>query len=108
MYSDCPKVKNLEHCKLDSWFYNGLGVAKENLGDFRGALVNYNKAIEINFPNPNEEKYIFFNNRGNVKYELGDEKGACKDYKFASSMGDEEGADWLKSEDGKWCGEMEI
>ena len=108
MYADCPKVKNLEHCKLDSWFYNDLGVVKENLGDFRGALDNYNKAIEINYPNPNEEKYILFNNRGDVKYELGDEKGACKDYKFAASIGDEEGDEWLKSKGGKWCGKMEF
>ena len=108
MYADCPKVRNLEHCKLDSWFYNDLGLAKENLGDFKGALDNYDKAIEINYPNPNEERYIFFNNRGNVKYELGDEKGACKDYKFAASIGDEEGVEWLKSKDGKWCGEMEF
>ena len=108
MFADCPKVKNLEHCKLDSWFYNDLGLAKENLGNFRGALENYDKAIEINYPNPNEEKYILFNNRGNVKYELGDEKGACKDYKFAASIGDEEGVEWLKSKDGKWCGKMEF
>ena len=108
MIGDCPKVKNLEHCKLDSWFYNDLGYAKESLGDFRGALVNYDKAIEINYPNPNEEKFIIFNNRGNTRYELGDEKGACKDFKFAASIGDVEGVEWLKSKDGKWCGEMEF
>ena len=73
-----------------------------------GALENYDKAIEINYPNPNEEKYILFNNRGNVKYELGDEKGACKDYKFAASLGDEEGTEWLKSRKGKWCRKMEF
>ena len=108
MYADCPKVKNLEHCKLDSWFYNDLGLVKENLGDFRGALDNYDKAIEINYPNPNEEKYIFYVNRGNMKYELGEDKDACKDYKFAVSIGDKEGIEWLKSSDGEWCGEMEF
>ena len=108
MISDCPKVKNLEHCQLDSWFYYDLGYVKERLGDFRGALVNYDKAIEVNYPNPNEEKYIIFNNRGNTRFELGDEKGACEDYKFAASIGDEEGVEWLKSSDGEWCGEMEF
>ena len=108
MISDCPKVKNLEHCQLDSWFSYDLGYVKERLGDFRGALVNYDKAIEVNYPNPNEEKYIIFNNRGNTRFELGDEKGACEDYKFAASIGDEEGVEWLKSSDGEWCGEMEF
>ena len=106
MYAYCPKNKNLIHCQMDSWYFINLGLAKENLGDFNGALVNYNKAIEINFPD--EEKYIWFNNRGNVKYELGDEKGACKDYKFAASIGDEETNKWLNSRDGKWCKKMKL
>ena len=106
MYEDCPKNKKLIHCQMDSWYYNDLGWAKENLGDLKGALENYNKAIEINYPN--EEKYIWFNNRGNIKYELGDEKGACKDYKFAASIGDEEGIEWLNSRDGKWCKKMKL
>ena len=95
-------------CIFDISKINDLGLAKENLGDFRGALDNYDKAIEINYTNPNEEKYILFNNRGNVKYELGDEKFACKDYKFAASIGDDEGVEWLKSKNGKWCGEIEF
>ena len=105
-YAECPKGKNLIHCQMDSWYYNDIGWAKENLGDFNGALVSYNKAIEINFPN--DEKYIWFSNRGNVKYELGDEKGACKDYKFAASNGDEEQTKWLNSREGKWCKRMKL
>ena len=79
-----------------------------NLGDFRGALDNYDKAIEINYQNQNEEKYIFYVNRGNMKYELGEDKDACKDYKFAVSIGDKEGIEWLKSSDGEWCEEMKF
>ena len=105
-YLDCPKVKKSIHCKMDSWYYNDLAVAKENSGDKKGALENYNKAIEINFPD--EEKYIWFNNRGILKHELGDEKGACKDYKFAASIGDEETNKWLNSRDGKWCKKMKL
>ena len=106
MYVDCPKIKTLVHCQMDSWYYNDLGWAKENLGNLKGALENYNKAIEINYPN--EEKYIWFNNRGNIKYELGDQKRACKDYKFAASIGEEEGIEWLNSRDGKWCKKMKL
>ncbi len=106
MYEDCPKIKNSIHCQMDSYYYNDLGLVKENLGNLQGALLNYNKAIEINYPS--EENYIFYNNRGNIKYDLGDEKGACKDYKVAISLGDEEGKEWLDSRDGKWCKKMEL
>ena len=43
-----------------------------------------------------------------MKYELGEDKDACKDYKFAISIGDKEGIEWLKSSDGEWCGEMKF
>jgi len=105
-YAECPKGKNLIHCQMDSWYYYDLGWAKENLDDLKGALDNYNKAIEINYPI--EEKYFWFSSRGDIKYELGDEEGACKDYKLAASLGDEETSEWLNSRDGKWCKKMKL
>ena len=106
MYAECPKNKNLIHCQMDSWYYYNLGLAKENLDDLKGALDNYNKAIEINFPS--EEKYFWFSSRGDIKYELGDEEGACNDYKLAISLGDDETNEWLNSRDGKWCKKMKL
>ena len=106
MYVDCPKIKTLVHCQMDSNYYNELGIAKENQGDLKGALLNYDKAIEANYPN--EEKYIYYYNRGYIREELGDKESACKDYKLAASIGDEETNEWLNSRDGKWCKKMKL
>ena len=105
-YAECPKGKNLIHCQMDSWYYYNLGWARENLDDLKGALDNYSKAIEINYPI--EEKYFLFSSRGDIKYEIGDEEGACKDYKLAVSLGDEQTSEWLNSKDGKWCKKMNL
>jgi len=47
--------------------YHNKGNAKVNLGDYRGAIQDYSKAIELN-PNDAEAYY----NRGNAKVNLGD------------------------------------
>ncbi len=104
MYENCPKIKTLVHCQMDSDYYNELGIAQENLGDLQGALLNYNKAIEANYPK--EEKYIYYYNRGYIVEELGDYESACKDYKVAATLGDEETIEWLNTKDGEWCKEM--
>ena len=106
MYDNCPKIKTLVHCQMDSNYYNELGIAKENQGDLKGALLNYEKAIEANYPK--EEKYIYYYNRGYIREELGDKESACKDYKLAASIGDEETNEWLNSRDGKWCKKMKL
>ena len=106
-YADCPQNKNLLHCRLDSNFYNDLGWAQENLGDYREALKNYNKAIKVNFPKEDDD-YVYYSNRANVKYELGDKEGSCNDYKVSSSMGNKEITKWLKTWDGRWCRKMKI
>ena len=55
--------------------YFNRGIAKYNLGDYRGAIANYNKVIELN---PNDA--ATYNNRGNAKHKLGDYRGAIADY----------------------------
>ena len=52
-------------------------IAKYDL-EIKGAIEDFNKAIEIN-PQYAEA----FNNRGIVKYNLGDKQGAIKDYNKA-------------------------
>ena len=106
MYEDCQKKKNMIHCQMDSDYYNDLGLVKENLGDLEGALLNYNKAVEINYPK--DENYIYYYNRGYIREELGDKESACKDYKYAASIGDEETNEWLNSRDGNWCKKMKL
>jgi tetratricopeptide (TPR) repeat protein len=53
--------------------YFDRGKAKYDLGDYRGAIQDYNKVMELN---PN---YAFaYLNRGVAKYALGDYKGAIQ------------------------------
>ncbi len=56
----------------EEWFYSG--VAKFNLKDYRGAIADYNKAIELD---PTEA--TAYNNRGHVKLNLEDYRGAIAD-----------------------------
>jgi len=51
------------------------GNAKYNLRDYSGAILDYNKAIEIN-PYYTEAYY----KRGNAKRDIGDNRGAIQDY----------------------------
>ena len=53
--------------------YGNKGEAKYNLGDYTGAIQDYNKAIELD---PDAAKACC--NRGNAKYSLGDKRGAIQ------------------------------
>ena len=58
--------------------YLNSSLAKVNLQDYRGAISDCNKAIEI------EPNYaLAYNNRGKVKYKLQDYRGAISDYNKA-------------------------
>jgi protein O-mannosyl-transferase len=58
--------------------YNNRGSAKHKLGDFQGALEDYNRAIEIN---PLDQRFYY--NRGGTKAKLGDLQGAIMDFNSA-------------------------
>ena len=105
------------------------GECKErDKGDKKGALEDYNKAIEINpklakaFYNRGSVKYNLgdkqgaiqdfnkaieinpkfaeaFNNRGNAKYDIGDKEGACLDWSKAGELGYENAYEMIK----KYC-----
>ena len=107
-YADCfrkGKNPNLEHCMLNTGFYNNLGWIQKNLKKYELALDNYNKSIKINSPEE-DLGYWIYSNRADVKYELGDKTGSCEDYKTASSMGDYDTQKWLGSWNGRWCRKM--
>jgi len=66
--------------KLDSNYveaYFNRGVLKKDLGDFRGAIQDYTKAIELN--SKDTSVYILFNNRAYAKLQIGDFHGAIED-----------------------------
>ncbi len=71
-------------------YYNN-GNAKAELQDYRGAIADYNKAIELK---PDfAEAYI---NRGRAKYELKDLDGACLDLSKAGELGHSGAYDLIK------------
>jgi len=70
---------------LDAYFMRG--IARHNLEDFQGAIVDFSMAIDV------APKYADpFCARGNAKKQLGDLKGACEDWKKAAELGDEDAA----------------
>jgi len=71
----------LEPNNLDAYFYRGL--AKNNIGDFNGAILDYTKVI---FYEPSADVYF---NRGNSKYSMMDFKGAEGDYTKALELNPE-------------------
>ncbi|WP_405296044.1 tetratricopeptide repeat protein [Algibacter sp. Ld11] len=69
------QVINLESDKLDAYFYRA--IAKNDLGDYSGAIIDYSKII---LTEPDADSYF---NRGNARYSLEDFEGARQDYKDA-------------------------
>ena len=72
---------SLEPKNLDAYFYRGL--AKHDIGDFNGAILDYTKVI---FYEPTADVYF---NRGNSKYSLMDYYGAKEDYAKALELNPE-------------------
>jgi tetratricopeptide (TPR) repeat protein/S1-C subfamily serine protease len=64
-----------------SWAYLERGQVKNNLGDKKGAVSDFDRAISIN---PQEAEA--YSSRGVTKYYLGDKKGALKDLKMAAQL----------------------
>jgi len=71
--------------------YINRGIAKNDLKDYRGAIQDYNKAIEIN---PKIAQVYYF--RGLAKIYLGDENGGCLDFSKAGELGDKDIYDTIK------------
>ena len=65
---------------------------KKNDGDFKGAILDCDKAIKI-YPQ-NAHAFI---ERGNAKYFLGDLKGACTDWRKSLELGEKEAAKRVKN-----------
>ncbi|NNC51036.1 MAG: hypothetical protein HKO01_10910 [Flaviramulus sp.] len=82
------QVIDLEPKNLDAYFYRAL--AKNDLGDYHGAIVDYSKII---IEEPDADTYF---NRGNSRYSIKDFTGAKEDYAKAYML-DENFTDALYS-----------
>ncbi|GAL79403.1 TPR repeat [Algibacter lectus] len=69
------QVISLDSDKLDAYFYRA--IAKNDLGDYSGAIIDYSKII---ITEPDADSYF---NRGNARYSLEDFEGARQDYRDA-------------------------
>lgn len=72
------QVIDLEPKNLDAYFYRAL--AKNDLGDYEGAIVDYSKIL---LEEPGADTYF---NRGNSRYNLKDYEGAKLDYAKAYEL----------------------
>jgi tetratricopeptide (TPR) repeat protein len=72
------QIIELEPENLDAYFYRAL--AKNDLGDYSGAIVDYSKIIVLE---PDADTYY---NRGNSRYSLKDYDGAQEDYQSAFEL----------------------
>lgn len=72
------KVIALEPKHFDAYFYRG--IAKNELGDYLGAIIDYSKIIIYK---PDADSYY---NRGNSKFSLQDYLGAKNDYESALKL----------------------
>ena len=57
------------------YFYLERGKARQDYGDFKGAIDDFHNAFKIN----PDKRFLFF--KANSKFDYGDYKGAIKDYK---------------------------
>jgi len=68
-------IRLIEQYPDDAYVFYIAGLAKDNLGDFEGAIADYDEAIRLD-----PEYAGAYNNRGLAKYDLGDLEGALADY----------------------------
>ncbi len=95
-------TETIQLSSFDADTYFNRGIAKYDLGDYQGALIDFNQALQIK-PNYADA----YNNRGIVKDDLGDKQGALADYNQAAQLYLQQGnMEWyrkaLRNQKGFW------
>ena len=71
--------------------YFNSGNAKANLKDYKGAIEDFNKVIELN-----PKDAFAYNNRGLAKIDLGQKDSGCLDLSKAGELGFAEAYESIK------------
>ena len=74
--------------------YNAKGNTKRYLKDYRGAIVDFTKAIELDPTNG-----YYYSHRALAKYALSYIDGACLDWSKAGELGEADAYEYIK----KYC-----
>jgi len=77
-------LKVIELKPNDPLAYRNLGNSKFQLGDFKSAIFNYTKALNLSIPI--EHQGEVYNNRGSAKGALGDYQNALLDFEKSLSI----------------------
>jgi tetratricopeptide (TPR) repeat protein len=75
-YTEALRNNNLSDAAL-----HGRAMSKFQIGEFKSAIVDYSRAIELN-----PVKEIYFN-RAFARLAFNDKNGACEDFKQSAAMG---------------------
>lgn len=76
--SQPPKTKSIAQSNNSANDYFDSGIKKYQSGDFKGAIADFGRAINLN---PNSA--ISYYSRGSAKSRVGDKQGAISDYNLA-------------------------
>ena len=75
--------------KPSGYYYSSRADAKEKLEDYRGAILDYNKAIEL------EPESYYYNYRGGCKFNIHNYIGAIADYTKAIQLNPKDANSYL-------------
>ncbi|EKD26835.1 MAG: hypothetical protein ACD_79C00993G0002 [uncultured bacterium] len=76
------KVKEVKELEVtDPEFFSKRGVEKFNVGDYDGAIEDFEKAISLDSENPN-----YYNLRGHARFSHNDLKGARSDFNKSKKL----------------------
>ncbi len=87
------ELENPNYVLIGNW-YSMRGGLKAVLGDYRGALEDYEKAVRLIPENYLESLALAYGGRGNMKMQLERNKDAIKDFNKAIKLSPKDGSNY--------------